>query len=282
MKSDKIRILVPTDFSDNAWSATAYALNVYAEQECIVYFLNSLSLSNATSRTYITTNYIDALTETSMRELNAQKERALRFNNSKHSFEVISTTEDITAAIKRAVKQHQIDVVVAGTKGATGLSKFFLGSNAVRIIQNLEVCPMLAVPNEYEFKAPKHIAFPTDFNRAYQPQELKALIGFADLFRAHIYVVHINLKDDLSQIQQNNMRTLQNHLEHHQHTFHWMDKSGTKSDEINNFIAEFNIDVLAMVNYRHSFIENIMKEPVIKKIGFMPTVPFLVIPEQMG
>ncbi|WP_308992875.1 hypothetical protein QLS71_015560 [Mariniflexile litorale] len=38
-------------------------------------------------------------------------------------------------------------------------------------------------------------------------------------------------------------------------------------------------DTLAMVNYKHSFIEAIIIEPVIKKIGFHPMVPFLVIPE---
>ena len=39
------------------------------------------------------------------------------------------------------------------------------------------------------------------------------------------------------------------------------------------------IEVLAMVNYKHSLIEGITKEPVIEKIGFRPIVPFLVIPD---
>ncbi len=279
MTTETINILVPTDFSNNAWSATVYALNLYAEQDCKFYFLNSLSLSHSDSRAYMTTRYVDTMTESSMRDLNELKARAMKLNNDKHSFEIICTSEDITPAIKRAVNQHHINLVVAGTKGATGVSKFFLGSNAVNMIQNLEVCPMLAVPDEYEFRAPKYIAFPTDFNRVYEAKELKALTDFSELFKAHIYVVHINLKEDLSELQQNNMRALQSHLENHEHTFHWMEKSGTKSDEINDFIVEFKVDLLAMVNYKHSFIENIVKEPVIKKIGFKPTVPFLVIPE---
>ena len=36
--------------------------------------------------------------------------------------------------------------------------------------------------------------------------------------------------------------------------------------------------MLVMVNYKHSFIESILNEPVVKKIGFQPMVPFLVIP----
>lgn len=279
MKSDKLNILVPTDFSNNAWSATVYALNLYAEHDCTFYFLNSLSLSHSDSRTYVTTRYVDVLTETSKRELNELKTRATKLNNPKHVFEVISTSEDITPAIQRAVKRYGIDLVVAGTKGATGLNKFFLGSNTVKIIETLDSCPLLAVPEEHDYKIPKNIAFPTDFNRVYVPKELEALLDFADLFKAHIFILHINLQSELTEVQQSNMRTLQNHLENHQHTFHWMEKSGTKSDEINEFIEEFKIDVLAMVHYKHSFIENIMKEPVIKKIGFKPIVPFFVIPE---
>ncbi|MEO8773725.1 MAG: universal stress protein [Gelidibacter sp.] len=279
MKSNSLNILVPTDFSNNAWSATVYALSLYAEHKCTFYFLNSLALSHADSRAYMTTRYVDTLTETSKRELNEWKARAMKLDNTNHNFEMIYTSEDIIPAINRAVKQHQIDLVVAGTKGASGVTKYFLGSNAVKMIQNLEVSPMLAVPDNHEFKAPKHIAFPTDFNRVFNAKELKVLTDFADLFKSHIYILHINLKEELSDVQQNNRRALQAHMENSEHTFHWMDKSGTKSDEINEFIEDFKIDLLAMFNYKHSFVENIMKEPVIKKIGFQLTVPFLVIPE---
>lgn len=278
MTSDKLHILIPTDFSHNAWSATLYALNLFAEKECTFYFLNSLSLSHADSRTYITTNFVDKLTETSTRELYEWKSRAMTLNNKKHCFKILSTPDDIIPGIERIVKQHPIDLVVAGTKGATGVNKFFLGSNTVKMMQELKNIPLLAVPQDQVFLPPEHIAFPTDFNREYEDQEIKTLLEFADLFHAHIYVFHINLKSNLSDQQESNMRTLQNHMMNHQHTFHWMEKAGTKVNDIHQFVKDINIDVLAMVNYRHSFIESLIKEPVIKNIGFQPTVPFLVIP----
>lgn len=279
MPSKKLNILVPTDFSNNAWSATEYAVKLFSEKECTFYFLNSLSLSHADSRSYITTNYVATLTETSARELNELKARAAKLSgNANHTFEVISTTEAITPAIQGVVKRHKIDLVVAGTKGATGVNKYFLGSNTVKLIQNLETCPMLAVPNDHAYKMPKHIAFPTDFNRDYELKELQPLLDFAQLSNGHIYIMHINTKEELSDVQESNRRALQKHLEKHEHTFHWMKKTSTKSDEINEFINDFKIDLLVMVNYKHSFIESIIKEPVIKKIGFQPTVPFLVIP----
>ena len=38
----KKSILLPTDFSDNSWSAIVYALKLYAETECTFYLLNSI------------------------------------------------------------------------------------------------------------------------------------------------------------------------------------------------------------------------------------------------
>ena len=61
-------------------------------------------------------------------------------------------------------------------------------------------------------------------------------------------------------------------------SFHIMPDYTKKAKEINVFIEDIKIDILVMVNYKHSLIDHIIKEPVIKKIGFHPKVPFLVIP----
>jgi hypothetical protein len=52
-----------------------------------------------------------------------------------------------------------------------------------------------------------------------------------------------------------------------------------KVKEVNTFIKNLKITLLAILNYKHSLIENTTKEPIIKTIGFNPVVFFLVIPE---
>lgn len=276
----KRKILLPTDFSKNAWSAAQYAINLYSEEECTFYFLNSLAIPHPNPVVTMTSRLVNTMKEISKRDLNEVKTKAEKYDtNSKHDFQVISTSEDLMPAINRAVQRYEIDLVVTGTKGASGVNKFFMGSNTVKVIQNLKFCPVLAVPDKLEFKAPEHIAFPTGFGRVFENKEVKALLEFSNLFNTHIHVLHISSNDQLNDIQEGNMRMLQNYLEDYEHTFHYETKSTTKSDEINHFIQKSRIDVLAMVNYNHSFIEDITNEPIIKNIGFKPTVPFLVIPE---
>ena len=72
---------------------------------------------------------------------------------------------------------------------------------------------------------------------------------------------------------------LKSYLFDYEHSFHWMPEYAKKTIEIKDFVTELDINMLAMINYKHSFIENMIKEPVIKKIGRQPIVPFLVIPE---
>ncbi|MBF8150880.1 universal stress protein [Winogradskyella sp. F6397] len=270
-------ILLPTDFSDNAWSAAVYALKLYADVECTFYFLHAWSVSVNASRTYITTTYVETVKNDALRQLFELKEMSEAANsNANHSFEVILSKDYLQSAIDVAVEKHKIDLVVMGTKGASKTKEFFFGSNTVNTLKT-KLCPTLVVPDEFNFVEPKQIAFPTDFNRFYG-DELEPLKYLSGIYNSKIRILHITKNSDLTSTQEYNLSMLKVYLENHPHTFHWMPDYAKKTREINDFIDDLDIDILTMINYKHSFIENIMNEPVVHNIGFQPKVPFLVIP----
>jgi len=164
-----------------------------------------------------------------------------------------------------------------GTKGATKAKEIFFGSNTVDVMSKIKACPILVVPDHFDFAVPKQIAFPTDFNRFFG-EELEPLKDMSDLYDSKIRIVHITKTSNLTKIQDYNLCMLKVYLENNPHRFHWIPDYANKVQEINDFILEQDINILAMINYQHSFIEAIINEPVVKKIGFSPTVPFLIIP----
>lgn len=274
----KRKILLPTDFSDNAWSAAVYALKLYADEECSFYFLNAVIMAGAPFED-LSNKLLKIVEEDAMKELLELKALAESSNaNANHDFDIILSTADLNMAIKDAVNKHGINLIIMGTKGVTGAQRFFFGSNTVRVIKNTN-CPVLMVPEEYDFIEPKQIAFPTDYNRFYDSKEIKHLTQLADLYDSKIRIVHINVEEELNDIQDYNLIALQSYLNDYKSSLHWMPKYAKKAAEINDFIEELGIDILAMVKYKHSFIEAIIKEPVIKKLGFHAKIPFLVIPE---
>ncbi|MCL5128264.1 universal stress protein [Algibacter sp. L4_22] len=277
----KRKILLPTDFSDNAWSATVYALKLFAEQECTFYFLNSIvvkvnMLSNVSNK------LITTMRENAMVELLDLKELVQSSDpNPKHDFDIILSSDDLNKAVKNAVEKHDISLIIMGTKGATGAKELFFGSNTVSLIMKIKNCPVLMIPEEFDFIKPKQIAFPTDYNHFYHANEIKSLRELADLYSSEIRIVHIDVEEELSDKQSDNLIVLESYLKNNNFSLHWMPNYAEKVEEINDFIEELDIDILAMVKHNHNFFQKILNEPVIKDLGFHAKIPFLVIPESV-
>ena len=262
-------ILIPTDYSENAWSAALYALKLYADKPCTFYFLHAWTFVNTGSRTYISPTYIDKLQDIAKGQLADLKDRAqTESTNSDHKFKTIFTTDSFIDSIIFAIGKQKIDLLVMGTKGATGAKEFLLGSNSVTVIKKVKLCPSLLVPHNYEFEIPSQIAFPTDFNRFYG-EELLAIKKIAALHNSALNILSINGMDMLTDTQRNNFDILKEYLKNDQHTFYWKSDYSKKEDAIKDFIKENSINLLTMINYEHSFIENLIKEPIIKKMGYL-------------
>ena len=275
----KRNILLPTDFSDNSWSAIGYALKLFKDVECTFYFLNS-TIIKVSTLSNLSNKLLETMKDNALKELLEMKDLVeINYANANHDFQIIISTKDLITAIKKTVIEKQIDLIITGTKGATGAKEFFFGSNTVHVIKSIKTCPVLIVPEEYNFVLPKQIAFPTDFNRLYSDKELGPIKQLADLYNSKIRILHIENQEKLNGIQEYNLMMLRKYLSNYKHSLHWMPKYDKKATEINDFIEELEINILAMVNYKHSIIEKLIKEPVIKKIGFQPKIPFLVIPE---
>ena len=272
------QILIPTDFSENAWSAALYAVKLYGNEPCTFYFLHAWTFVNTGSRTYISPSYIDKLQDTAKGQLTALKERAIsESTNSAHEFKTIFTTDSLIDSLIFAIGKQKIDLLVMGTKGATGAKEFLLGSNSVSVINKVKLCPVMLVPDHYEFVIPSSIGFPTDFNRLYG-EELLAIKKLATLHNSAINILNINGLDKLSEAQRNNFDILREYLKDDPHTFYWKSDYNKKEHAIKDFIVENTINILTMINYEHNFIENLTKEPVINKMGYHSEIPFMVIP----
>ncbi|MGK0412103.1 MAG: nucleotide-binding universal stress UspA family protein [Polaribacter sp.] len=273
------KIVLPTDFSDNAWNAIIYAIQLYANESCKFYLLHSMKMK-ASTMSNLSNRLLSTIRNTAIKDMLELKQMIERVNaNANHSFEIIISDKNLKEALESAIKMHQIQMIIMGTKGAGRATEYFFGSNTVNVINKVRLCPILTIPNIFDFTEPKKIAFSTDFNRIYKEKELVPLKELADLYNSDINIVHLNNEVHLDEFQEYNSKILENYIKEYKYHFYWIPNYAKKAEDINDFIKEQKINMLVMVNYKHSFIEKITKEPVIKTIGFHPVVPFLVIPE---
>ncbi len=279
------RILIPTDFSENAWNAIDYAMQLFRNKNCTFHLLNTYTPVIPSGRFMAKmvdgVRIVDAVRASSEQGLQETVDRIKsRYQNPKHNFETYSSFNLLAEEVKDMVNSLDIQLVITGTKGASGIEEVFMGSNTVRIIKNARKCPVLAIPQHFDFITPTEIAFATDFNRFYSSSELQPLLELAQMFQATIRIVHVQYGiKALSELQQFNLNMLRRYLKGMEHYVHTVSELNSVSKTLEMFSQELNIHLLAMLNYQHSYLEQMTREPIVKRTAFHTQIPLLVIPE---
>jgi len=144
------KILVPTDFSDNSRHALNVAAAIAAKAGSRIEILHTntaIAYAPPLPEYYTPANFDTAeYYETAANELFNMKSALLDEKNNK-DLEIITRVEEgfLHTSIRGVANKDTADLVVMGTKGATGAVEFFVGSNTEKVIRTAH-CPVLAVP----------------------------------------------------------------------------------------------------------------------------------------
>ena len=275
------RILLPTDFSENALTAIRYALTLYKDLKCTFFLLNSY-MPPVYHTEYLMGSPAqiglgDIVQQNSQDNLEALKNTLEKgFNNPLHTFITHSALNVLSSEITRTVEAEKIDIIVMGTQGASGAKEILLGTNTVHVIKNAK-CPVLVIPSSFEYEAPEQILFPNDFEVWLDKKSLEQLLKITHSHISQVNVMHVYTGDELDPIQEKNKEQLAKVLS--ESGFSHEVPSNEVIAAINEFQIKQKINLLVMIQNKHTFFERLFIEPVIKKIGFHVTVPFLVIPQ---
>ncbi|HUH48203.1 MAG TPA: universal stress protein, partial [Arenibacter sp.] len=169
------RILLPTDFSDNSFDAIRYALLVFKNLKCTFHLLHTYMPPIYNSEYLIGSpgqiGLGDVIQETSKTQLEDLKSRLEnQYDNPKHSFIVHTAFNTLLNEVIETIASEKIDLVVMGTKGATGAQEILFGTNTAHVIKKAK-CPVIAVPPKFKYEAPKDILFPTDYEIGYEKEK---------------------------------------------------------------------------------------------------------------
>lgn len=277
------KILLPTDFSENSWNAIVYALQLFKDSSCKFYLLNTYT------PVIYHVEYVlvepaqfgmaDAVKNNALRHLNEQKDRIEKeFNNPKHEIEIVASFNTLISEIKEITKTKDIDYVVMGTKGATGIKEVLFGSNTVHVFKNVK-CPVLAIPEKFDFEAPKEVLFPTDYEIDYKDYHINPIIEILSSYKSRVNILNASYGYELSEVQERNKQKLEGILGKTTQLHHSV-RDQTVADAMNKFQLKNRVNMLVMINNKHSFFENLFFKNTVNQIGFHLNIPFLVIPSK--
>ncbi len=280
-------ILIPTDFSDAANNAFLYALNIANQLNVKLYVLYSY-MSPILSATHggQPEMLADVYRQVELSKFEYFKKQVPNLHKLAeeqqldHSQLVFIIEEGtVLNSVKKTLEKEDIQLIVMGTRGASGFTKDFVGTNTVDVIRNTKK-PVLGIPEQAIYSPINKIAFTTLF-REKDSAALAEVISFSKIFNAEVFCIHV-LKDPQKAgdiLMQTNSWT--NKFNQEKLDFILLEKNEQSIEAtINMFLEENNIDLLAIVKRNRNFFDQLMRSSLTNKFAFHAKTPILVLHEE--
>ncbi len=223
------RILLPVDFSEEAKCAAKVAANIARTIDAEIFLLHMLELPEGVIDM---ASSVDRSSPASILYMKKVHERFEELKN--ESFfdglkvnEIVQFHKTFDGVIAESKKQD-VDLIVMGSSGATGLTEIIVGSNTEKVVRHSEV-PVLVIKKGTKNFSVGNMVFASDFSDE-SKAKFQEVIDFAAVFNANLHLVYINTA----------------------HRFSTTKKISTK---IENFVNEFKVDNFDYTIYNDVSVE---------------------------
>lgn len=274
-------ILFPTDFSQNAENAFAFAIDLAKKNGSKislvhVYEVPLVPPSNIFVSRSKTMSYAEELMATAIN----QKMDELFEKVDMHDvpYECIIQKGDAQRVIQDIAAYNGVDIIVMGTKGETEDRELFMGSVTKNLIQNV-YCPVLAIPGDYTAGNIEQIVYTTDLEDD-ELNVVKYMEHFSKLFGSKLTILHL---DNDVPVKQKQLLEIKNYIETHENaniSFQDIIVADVISG-IEVYIAENEIDILAITTKTTSLIDKIFHRSLTKEVLFHTHIPILAFNRKM-
>lgn len=268
-----LKILIPTDFSDNANKAIDFAITVFGTDAKYT-LVNSFEVPHSGATMLI--SIADILEKDSVQLLNKSKEEVIaKYPDMANLIDSRAVMGSPNVAIKKLVSMDDYDLVVMGTKGATGLKQVFVGSVAANTMMEVG-CPVIAVPQDAPLKVPKKVVFAVDDEGLSQGKVPARLADLATSLGTEVLVLNVVPEGELGHAgSSGSSQAVQiPTFENVKHSVHF-----TESADVNQgiaaFIEESGADMLAMVTRKNDFVSKLFGTSNTKQMMMSTRIPLV-------
>lgn len=169
-------------------------------------------------------------------------------------------------------KEHNADMIVMGTKGASGFSAAIFGSNTSSVIDNVEI-PILAVPEEARFNGFLRTAFASNLAEDELPA-LEFFVNTSEAFGSQMYIFHISTNDDPDELYKLEYfkRKLNDRCDLEKFIFINMENRDVEN-ALHYLLVNHKIDLFAMLTHHRGFFRRIFSTGLTNKMAYHTHVP---------
>lgn len=275
-------IIVPTDFSEEAKAALAFATELAKRESADITLLHVVNTTQVFHPVYMD----PILTSRLLKDLKTNAENTLdnwRAEYAPHA-DIEACVEELSLsdAIDRIVMQKPTDLIVMGTKGASGLTEFFVGSNTEKVVRFAHV-PVLTIPSTYSPEKIKNILIPVQLDRV-PVRFLEEVKLLRTLFNAKLNFVWVKSPHDFGAFDQLHKQFTDylNAYFDEDHYSLFTQRDFLPEEAIVTFAKESKADMVAMATCQRKGIAHLFFGSTTESVVNHANVPVLAFPFKKG
>lgn len=241
------KILVPCDFSESALQAYDFAMNLAVKSNAEVVVLKVIDLPFIYETSF--GNNLEYFDPGTIKYLEDDANTNFEKMKSKHPRkDMVSFTTlrgSVTFTINQFAGENKIDLIVMGTRGASGLKEYWIGSNTEKVVRFSQV-PVLAIRKSFDVSTIKNIVFPTTLHLD-QKDLISRVKELQSFFSAKLHLLLVNTPNNMLRTK-DEMDLMEEFARHYKLSNYTLNTRNdfSEQDGIINFAHELNADMIAM------------------------------------
>lgn len=264
-------ILVPTDFSEQAQYALDLAYGVAKKSSATVKLLNVVEAPHGTSFNAMgEVTAPDGMDSMFFAQLLKRQKDNLAKLVKNPKYEDIDVEGEVEVgnpyeSISRTITDHQVDLVIMGTQGSSGLEEMLVGSNTEKVVRRAK-CPVLTVKEAVDPDSIKDIVFATNLRDASE-KLVSALLELQKLFSAKLHIISVNTPStfETDRFYRKEMKKFVDQHKIENYTLN-IYNDDVEEDGIVFFAEDINADMIALATHGRRGISHLLSGSIAEDI----------------
>ncbi len=271
-----INLVIPTDFSPAARTALNYGVALASKLDASIHIIHMIhveSFTHASAQVHMNM-ILEKMTENAQRDLKTLADELKQTHKDIKVKTACLQGEFLSSTIGSYVNENGIDMIVMGTRGASGIIGNILGSNAADVIAKSNI-PVLAVPPGTTYGKHPRIILTTDLSNL-EPK-LRIIAPLAAVLSSGITLLHISPDGSHTEKEEKDIK------DRFSSEFNIKDlevkiiQNSSIEEGIHDFALKHQPCILAMFTHKSGFFDKLFGKSVTRKVVFHTEVPLLAL-----
>ncbi len=278
------KILVPTDFSQQAANALGVALSIARKSGAELHLYHVIEAPDFPEITDImayqslgNTNVLEKVEEQLAQIADCEECQDLRIS---YSIDVDSPYKKISDK----ASDENFDLIVIGSHGRKGIDRILIGSTTEKVIQHAP-CLVLTIKEPASYFSPSNIVFGSNFYGEIA-HGFSCLIQFAELYEATIHLLKINTRNHFETTRYT--RQLMESFAEEQHLSNYtinLYNDDSEEEGILHFAQDTEADMICVPTHGKTGLSHLLSSSIAENVSeqaFRPVMTYRIKPVRIN